>query len=52
VDQLYSFDELVQTLGRMAEGDKTARLFGHLQLADTLIRQVGFKLGKIDKFGA
>jgi hypothetical protein len=36
----------------MAEGDKTARLFGHLQLADTLIRQVGFKLGKIDKFGA
>lgn len=51
VDHLQSFEELAQIIDSLSSG-KSERLFGHCQLADTLMRQIGFKLGKVDKFGA
>ena len=51
VDSLQSHQELLEILNGYQSG-KEPRLLGHFQLADTLMRQVGFKLGKINKFGA
>lgn len=52
VDTLQNFAEVAKILEGLASGDKDARLFGQCQLADTLMKQIGFKLGKVDKFGA
>ena len=52
VDSLKDFKELATVLSGLQNSSPSRKLFGSCQLADTLMKQIGFKLGKVDKFGA